>query len=194
MCKFKEKKYHLNKITKKGITSNKDFWNFVKPFSRNKDFIDGTDITLKLDNKIITDVTKLAEIFNNHYVNTVEQSTGLKLTALEQKGLSDKAELCSIIKSYKNHLSINQISKNLELLENEEKFCFKMVTTKYIKSLIQKVNAKKAAGIDSIPPKLVKLAAKPLFQPVPEATNMCIKRNNFSKVNKICQILDQPAS
>ena len=84
-----------------------------------------------------------------------------------------------------------------------------MVTTKYIKSLLQKVNTKKAVGIDSIPPKLVKLAAEPLSQPVTEAINMCIKQNNFpnnakvasvvpwtnvNQINIMFQILDQSAS
>ena len=32
-------KNHLKKITEKGITTNKDFWNFVKPFLTNKGFI-----------------------------------------------------------------------------------------------------------------------------------------------------------
>ena len=89
------------------------------------------------------------ESFNNHYINIVEQSSGLKPAALGQKGLGDKAEICSIIESYKNHPSVKQISSNLKLLEKEEKFCFKMVTTKYIKSLLQKRNTKKPVGIDS---------------------------------------------
>ena len=46
-------KNHLNKITEKGTTPNKDLWNFVKLFLTNKGFIESTDITLKLDNKII---------------------------------------------------------------------------------------------------------------------------------------------
>ena len=45
-------KNHLNRITEKGVTSSKNFWNFVKPFLRNKGFIHSTDITLKLDNEI----------------------------------------------------------------------------------------------------------------------------------------------
>ena len=68
------------------------------------------------------------------------QSSCLKPTALRQKGLSDKAKIYSVMESYKYHLSIKQIRNNLKLLENEEKFCFKMVTTKYIKRLLQKVN------------------------------------------------------
>ena len=65
-------KNHPSKITEKGIISNKNFWYFVKPFLTNTDFIDSTDIILKLDNEIITEKTKLVERFNNHYVNIVE--------------------------------------------------------------------------------------------------------------------------
>ena len=77
----------------------------------------------------------------------------------------------------------------MKVLENEDKFCFKMVTRKYIKSLLQKVNSKKAVGIDSIPIKLVKLAAEPLSQPVTEAINMCIKQNNFPNNAKVASVV-----
>ena len=123
---------------------------------------------MKLDNKIITEETKLVECFNYRYINIVEHSSGLKPTAPGQKSLSDKAEICSIIEFYRNHPSIKQISNNLKLSENKEKFGFKMVTTKYIKGLLQTANTKKAVGIDSFQPKLVKLAAEPLSQPVTE--------------------------
>ena len=55
MCKFKEKKYQEPEITQKRIASKKDFWNFMKLLLTNKDFIDSTDMTLKLDNKIIAE-------------------------------------------------------------------------------------------------------------------------------------------
>ena len=174
-------KNHLNNITEKEMTANKDFQNFVKPLLTNKGFINSTDITLKLDNKVITEETKLVESFNNHYINIVEQSSGLKPAALGQKGLGDKAEICSIIESYKNHPSIKQMSNKLKLLENEENFCFKMITTKYIKSFLQKVNTEKATGIDSIPPKLVKLAAEPLSQPLFSSYKHAHKTKQFSK-------------
>ena len=99
-------KNHLNKINEKGVPSSKDFWNSVKPFLTKKCFIDSAGITLKLDNKIITDKTQLVESFNNHYVSNDEQSSGLKPTALGQKGQSDKAAIYRIIESYKSHPSI----------------------------------------------------------------------------------------
>ena len=71
-------KNHLNEITGKRISSNNlKIWNFAIPFLTDKGFIDTTDITLKLDNKIITEETKLVECFNNHYINIVEPSSGL---------------------------------------------------------------------------------------------------------------------
>ena len=127
--------------------------------------------------------------FNNRYVNVAEQSSDLKPTALGQKSLSDKAGICSIIESYKNHPSIKQVRNNLKLLENEEKLCFKMVTTKYIKILLQKVNTKKSVGIDSIPSKLVKLAAEPLSQVVTEAISLCIKQNNLPNNAKVASVV-----
>ena len=113
----------------------------------------------------------------------------MKPTALGQKGLSDKAGICRIIESYKNHSSIKQISNNLKVLENEENFCFKMVTRKYIQSLLQKVNTKKSAGIDSTLPKLATMAAELLSQLVTEAISMCIKQNNFPNNAKVASVV-----
>ena len=84
----------------------------------------------------------------------------MKPTSFGQKGLSDTTEIYSIVESYKNHPSINQIPNNFKLLKNEKKFCLKIVTTKHIKSLLHRVNTKIAGGIDSARPKLVKLAAE----------------------------------
>ena len=73
----------------------------------------------------------------------------------------------------------------MKLLEKEENFWLKMVSTKDIKSLLRKVSTKKAAGIDSILPKLVKLAAERLCQPLTEAKNTCINQNNFPNNSKV---------
>ena len=111
ICKSKEKKYQeppKQDQWKRDIHKQR-FSELYQTFF-NKDFVDSTDITLKLDNKIITDEAKLVESFNNHYISIVEQSSGLKPTAIGQKGLSDKAVICSITESY--HPSIKQIRNN----------------------------------------------------------------------------------
>ena len=77
----------------------------------------------------------------------------------------------------------------MKLLENEEKSFFKMVTVKYIKSLLPKVNNIKAVRIDSIPLKLVKLAAEPLSQTLVQAINMCIKQDNVPNNARVASVV-----
>ena len=60
------------------MVSNRDFWNLVKPFLANKGGLSGNDITLVKGGKVITDDYALTEIFNNHYVNIVEKTSGKK--------------------------------------------------------------------------------------------------------------------
>ena len=71
-------KQHLAKITEKGMTTDKEFWNFIKPFLTNKGFSKNDDITLKSKKEIITDEKKLADLFNNHYIHIVEITSGIK--------------------------------------------------------------------------------------------------------------------
>ena len=46
-------KQHLAKITEKGTTINKEFWNFIKPFLTSKGFSKNNDITLKNKKEVI---------------------------------------------------------------------------------------------------------------------------------------------
>ena len=74
----KNRKYFLNNTTKTGIIKNKNFWTFIKPFLTNKGFLENKAITLIEGNKIITSEIELAEAFNEHYVNIVLKSSGIK--------------------------------------------------------------------------------------------------------------------
>ena len=64
-----------------------------------------------------------------------------------------------------------------------------MVTTKYIKSFLPRVNTKKAVGIDSILPKIVKLAADSLSELLAQATNMFIKQNDLPNNAKATSVV-----
>ena len=59
----------LNNVTKRGITTNKNFWVFIKGFLTNKGFLENKDITVIELNKIITRKIKLAKTFSKHYNN-----------------------------------------------------------------------------------------------------------------------------
>ena len=67
-------KRYIDKISEKGIETNKSFWNFMKPFMTNKGMIANKDITLIDGKNVITDEYELSRIFNKHYINIVEKS------------------------------------------------------------------------------------------------------------------------
>ena len=71
LSKCAEKSY-FHKLTSKDFMSNKAFWNTVEPFLTNKGFLTNENITIKHKNKIVTNNSKLAHLFHNHYINIVE--------------------------------------------------------------------------------------------------------------------------
>ena len=70
------KKAYFRKVTWKGFVNNKAFWNTVKPFLTNKGFLTNETIAIENKGKIVTDKSKLANLFNSHYINIVEKTSG----------------------------------------------------------------------------------------------------------------------
>ena len=57
-------KSFLSNVTKKGITANKKFWTFIKPFLTNKGSLENNDTTHIEENKVISSERELTENFN----------------------------------------------------------------------------------------------------------------------------------
>ena len=57
----------MDKVSEKGIETNKSSWNFIKLFSENKDMITSNDITLIDGKNVITDEYE----FRRHLTNTI---------------------------------------------------------------------------------------------------------------------------
>ena len=57
-------KSFLSNVTKKGITANKNFWTFIKPFLTNKGSLENNDTTHIEENKVISSERELTENFN----------------------------------------------------------------------------------------------------------------------------------
>jgi len=75
---FSAKKDYFKKASEDGIITNKKFWKTMKPLMTNKGIFATNLITLEEDGELISDEKDLAEIFNNHYVNIVENTVGAK--------------------------------------------------------------------------------------------------------------------
>ena len=105
---------NVSGITKKtGLASNKATWNAAKPFLTNKEFLTSEKITIKHKDKIVTDNSKLAQLFNNHYTNVVESTSGMPPENIGNPKCKsdDHLTVAKIIKYYKSHPSIEIINR-----------------------------------------------------------------------------------
>ena len=102
-------KNHFKEATENGTMSNKEFWNLVKPFLSNKGGLASSDISLVRNDTIVTDDQELTEIFNNHYVNIVESSSGKKPVSLaKDTGISDDRQIVRLIlDKHKDHTLVS---------------------------------------------------------------------------------------
>ena len=111
-------KLYFSKITQNGIVTNKNFWKVIKPFLTNKGCIDGNEISIVNGDEIISDEKELVKTFNEHYINIVERSCGVKSQNLFQEGtsahLTDNEKIDIIEKHYESHPSIIEIKNNLK--------------------------------------------------------------------------------
>jgi len=75
----KTKRQYFKEASSEGVMNNKKFWDTLKPFMTNKGFSTFSNIAINDENEVlITDQNKLAETFNNHYINILENSTSKK--------------------------------------------------------------------------------------------------------------------
>ena len=70
-------KYH-KRSTKKEIYSSKQFWNFDKPFLTNKGCMNNDFISVGNGDAFIDKEGKLVEMFDAHYINKVEKTSGVQ--------------------------------------------------------------------------------------------------------------------
>ena len=168
-------KRYMDKFSEKGIETNKSFWNFIKPFMTNKGMIANKDITLIDRKNVITDEYELSQIFNKHYINIVEKSCGNKPNKIGTTiaSLNDSDVINRIIKTYQNHPSVLKIKNKFGSDLNS--FDFQQIKAPEVKKLLKEIDIKKAVGVDTIPPKLIKIGADIIAEPLTQAINCCLR-------------------
>ena len=176
-------KQHFKKATAGGLISNSDFWNLVKPFLSNKGGLVGDDISLVHNNQIVTDDSELTEIFNNHYINIVEKTSGQKPCNISDtvKYDDDRLLVRLILEKYKDHPSVLAIREGSD---TSNSFSFHEVQHHEVWALLRSLDEKKSTGEDQIPPKLVHLAADELTAPLTFAINSCLQNQRFPDKGK----------
>ena len=106
-------KSYLKKLMQKGLTANKSFWKFMKPFLTNKCFAGNSDITLIHRQKNISDEKQMIKLFNSYYINIVEKNRGTKPKTFGTNLRNTSVHsVRNIVNSYKNHRIIIKTISN----------------------------------------------------------------------------------
>ena len=198
------KKEHFNDISLNGKATSKTFWDGVKPFMTNKGKVANENIviecerseTIKIkeeeeiflkENEIVKNDKVLVELFNNHYINIVENAPGLTPENIGNSNnqLNDKLNVEKIIDFYKDHESIKSIKENVITAEN---FDFPLVTVTEVNTIIKSLNSKKSSGLDGIPIKIIKCTANIIDCHMANIMNMGIENQKYPEEAKKASI------
>ena len=117
----------------------------------------------------------------------MEKSSGQKPSNFvsDTNSLEVDVVIKEIVQHYSNHPSILKIRENFDNSQTEEQLQFNSVTTSEIYKLLKNIDDKKTTGTDKIPPKLVRISAEVLSQPLADAINNSISKGVFPDNAKI---------
>ena len=127
------------------------------------------------------------ELFNEHYINIVEESSGKKPLSLGNSSDASQDEMTvkEIISVYSNHPSTRKI-KNLCVPENT--FDLPYASTSDINKIIKSLNVNKDKGPDGISAKFVKSFANVIDCHLANIFNNDISSKKYSEHAKIATI------
>ena len=178
----------MKRVTKSSFSNNKKFWNTVKPFLTNKGFLPNDNISIKVNDDLVTDKTKLANLFNLHYINIVEKVSGAPpaIQGNPNSPNEDNTIVKNIIKQYENHSTIINIKNHID--SPAIRFDIPTAKIEHINKIIENINPKKATGPDKIPPKMVKLSANIIDSHLMNIINNDLSNKSFSNEAKIAKV------
>ena len=135
---------------------------------------------------------KLADLFKSHYININEISSSIKRGTISSIcNINDTDEIQHIVNLYKDDPSIKQIKKKIIPESNKKQVIFssKPTTVDNVKKLPNQIDTKKAVGIDTIPPRFIKMASNFLVPILTTAINSSIENNLFPENAKVATVV-----
>ncbi|KAK3087255.1 hypothetical protein FSP39_003689 [Pinctada imbricata] len=176
---YRVQRNYVNKVKRKSMNDyfiehcsggpkSKDFWPTISPFISKKGNTHQKDTELCENETLITHQQEICNIFNDFFVN-VAKDIGISETEINE-----------------DHPSIEAIAKNND---NEMPFHFQPVTTDFVHKQIAKINIWKATGIDTISPKILKLAEPVVLNPLTTLINKSLERSTFPNELKTAQVV-----
>ena len=127
------------------------------------------------------DRKNVANTLNEYFINTEEYTVGRQITALPSQDIELISE---IINKHKNQMSIQNI-RNKRL---NSTFTFEKTTSTDIRQLILELNSRKPIGIDTIPPKIIKMLNDNMCDNIKSIPNSMITQSLFHDEAKISSV------
>ena len=155
----REKKKYYSDLDTKIFDSNKKFWQRVKPLFSEKTMLKQS-IRLKENGKMISDKKEVAEILNNHFMDSVENlevERYLPNIAID----ANLDDIDRIVSQFKDHPSILRIKENVEI---KQTFKFKDIDEDKMFKIISSLDPKKACMKGDLPTKIL-LATNDILTP-----------------------------
>ena len=164
----------VKKCDENGVP-HKKFWDAVQPFLNDKGSHGNEKYKLLENGELIRDNRNISDIFNDHYINIIENITGEKQEGSHFANLNNKEQaereriLEDILKKYSQHLSILNMKTNFPSDRDVSQFS-KAEPSDIIK-IIRGIKSGISVGVDNIPPKLVILSAEIIAEPLTNLIN-----------------------
>ena len=139
----KAKKDHFANLDVNSVLDNRNFWQNVKPLFSNKAKAK-TTIKLIENDEMIDNEIEIAKIFKEYFANIVK-NLGI-LTEKESATFTENnlSEVEMTFKKYKNHPSVNAITKRMKILGNFT-FSFNFISHDDTIKELNKLKCKKAS-------------------------------------------------
>ena len=152
---------------------SRQFWNTYHPFLHSRHGLKSNDIILKEGAEIITDKSRIANIFNDYFVNIANH---IEAPSGEVYG-----------GDFSDHPSVMAISGSVS-----SSFSFSPTNSTCVKQLLLDINIRKSPGYDNITPRLLKLSAECVAEPLCAIFNAAIDQSTYPAAWKKGQITPIP--
>ena len=180
----KAKKDFYAKLNPSFISDNKTFWKTVKPFFSDKK-TSSDNITLVVENKIISEDRVVAETFNTYFVDAVKSLNINIDPELLENSDSINDPICEAIQKYKKHPSILKIKG---VHADNPTFSFSDTTKLEMKKEIGNISRSKASPLYSIPAKVIKENSDFFANLLYNNFNNCVRDGSFPNNLKLADL------
>ena len=146
----------------------REFYKTFRPFLGHKKQ-PVSEIHIKANGRIEKDQEKVANVLANYFSTMANDIGGAGVNSLTEDDLSSHPSLTNICNANKRNLN---------------NFCFQPLSRNSVQLALEKLNARKACGYDSISPRMLRLASSGIADSLTKLFNECRRKGDWPEAWK----------